>query len=179
MGFAWCDAKQLLFVSEANFGMGIKSISVEMLKSICRELEVQLNDDALVGKVLRSRIAAYQSIKTTNELTGRMTSYDDNTQGIRNMVMEAVRHAATYGFYLRDMSDFNTSYYIESAIILAQQGTLFKTFNNGSIGMTSFNSTGSRSGTTLGLGDHRLLWASFFGWGHMILMERLRIHPTN
>lgn len=55
IGFAWCDAKQPKFVSESNFGMGIRSISGEMLNSICRELEVQLNDDALVGKVLRAR----------------------------------------------------------------------------------------------------------------------------
>jgi len=53
IGFAWCDAKQLMFVSESNFGMGIRSISGKMLKSICRELEVQLNDDALVGAILR------------------------------------------------------------------------------------------------------------------------------
>ena len=169
MGFAWCDAKQLLFVSEANFGMGIKSISVEMLKSICRELEVQLNDDNLVGKILRSRLAAYHSTKTTNELAGSMITYEGNNQGTRNMVMEAVRHIATYGFYLRDMSDFQTSYCIETAIILAQQGTLFRTFTNGTIGMNSFDGIGSRSGTTLGAGDRRLLWASLYGRGHMIL----------
>jgi hypothetical protein len=60
IGYAWCDAKQLLFVSEKNFGMGINSVSVLMLKSISREIEIQLNDDDLIGKVNRGRLEAFK-----------------------------------------------------------------------------------------------------------------------
>jgi len=66
LGYAWCDAKQLLFVSEANYGMGINSISVQMLKSVCREVEIQLNDDDLVGSVLRARMEAFNQDASEN-----------------------------------------------------------------------------------------------------------------
>jgi hypothetical protein len=169
IGFAWCDAKQLMFVSEANFGMGIRSVSGEMLKSICRELEVQLNDDDLVGKILRARLEAFNLHKSEVGLTGRMASHIENTNGIRNMIIDAIRHIATYGFYLRDMTDIETTYQIESAINLAQRGMLFSTFQNATLGADKFAGVGSRSGTTLGSGDSKLLWSSIYGRGHMLL----------
>jgi hypothetical protein len=135
LGFAWCDAKQLTFVSESNFGLGIKSISVEMLKSICRELEVQLNDDDLVGKVLRGRLEAFHALKIAPETSGRMVSYSDTNKGIRNMIMDAIPHIASYGFFLCDMTDIHTTYHIESAIVLAQQGKLLSKFTNATLGM--------------------------------------------
>jgi hypothetical protein len=66
------------------------------------------------------------------------------------------------------MTDIRTSYHIKSATVLAQQGSLFKNFSNGTLGMNSFNGTGSRSGSTLGPGDRRLLWSSLYGRGDMI-----------
>ena len=168
-GYAWCDAKQLLFVSEKNFGMGINSVSVLMLKSIGRELEIQLNDDALIGKVLRGRLEAFKCDVNNNESTGTLNSYEFNTRGIRNFLMEGIRHIAAYGFFIRDMSDIKTSYQIESAIRLAQLGLLFHTFKHATLGMQEFLGTGSRSGTTLGAGDTRLLWGYIYGRAHMLL----------
>mmetsp|Transcript_26122 Transcript_26122/g.37474 ORF Transcript_26122/g.37474 Transcript_26122/m.37474 type:complete len:888 (+) Transcript_26122:179-2842(+) len=83
--------------------------------------------------------------------------------------MEATRHIAAYGFYLRDMLDIQVTYEIESAIKLAQQGSLFRTFKHATLGMQNFAGTGSRSGATLGPGDTKLLWSSIYGRGHMLL----------
>jgi hypothetical protein len=83
--------------------------------------------------------------------------------------MEAICHIAAYGFFLRDMTDTQATYQIESAIRLAQQGSLFRTFKHATLGMQEFAGTGSRSGTTLGSGDTRLLWGSIYGRGHMLL----------
>ena len=67
------------------------------------------------------------------------------------------------------MSDIRTTYQIESAIKLAQLGYLFRTFKHATLGMQDFSGTGSRSGTTLGFGDTRLLWGIIYGRGHMLL----------
>jgi len=83
--------------------------------------------------------------------------------------MEAIRHIAAYGFFVRDMSDIQTTYQIESAIKLAQLGYLFRTFKHATLGMQDFSGTGSRSGTMLGSGDSRLLWGTIYGRGHMLL----------
>jgi hypothetical protein len=140
-----------------------------MLKSICRELEVQLNDDDLVGKILRARLIAFHQHKSEIGLSGTMASHSQNTMGVRNMIIEAIRHIAAYGFFLRDMTDLQTTYQLECAIMLAQQGSLFSKFTNATLGATSFGGEGSRSGTTLGPGDTRLLWSSIYGRGHMSL----------
>lgn len=130
IGFAWCDEKQLIFVSENNFGMGIRSVSVEILKSICRELEIQLidrtyrQDTPRASRSLQSR----QFLQYAGQSS--IATYDDINQGIRNFIMEAIRHIAHYGFYLRDMTELHTTYLIESAIILAQNGLLLKKFRH-------------------------------------------------
>jgi len=77
IGYAWCDTKQLLFVSKENFGMGNRSVSVLMLKSISRELEIQLNDDDLIGKVLRGRLEAFKCDVRANESTGTINWYEE------------------------------------------------------------------------------------------------------
>ena len=172
IGFAWCDAKQLLFVSEDNFGMGIRSVSVEMLKSICRELEVQLNDEELVGKILRGRLEAFKNASFHYAGINSITPYDSINHGVRNLIMEAIRHIAHYGFYIRDMTDLSSTYQIEAAIRLAQQGSLLKKFQHQTLGMHAFEGTGSRSGTTLGPGDAKLLWSTIYGRGHTLLNGR-------
>ena len=169
IGFAWCDAKQLLFVSEDKFGMGIRSVSVEMLKSICRELEIQLNDEDLIGKILRGRLEAFKDASLQHAGNRSIIPYDHITQGIRNFIMEAIRHIAHYGFYVRDMTDLRATYQIEAAIRLAQKGTLLKNFHHNTLGMHAFAGTGSRSGTTLGPGDSKLLWSTIYGRGHTLL----------
>jgi hypothetical protein len=118
IGFAWCDAKQLIFVPEEKFGMGIRSVSVEMLKSLCRELEIQLNDDELIGKVLRGRLEAFKDASLRNARNSSFATYDDITKGVSNFIMEAIRHIAHYGFFIRDMTDAKATYRVEAAIIL-------------------------------------------------------------
>jgi len=81
LGYAWCDAKQLLFVSEANYGMGINSISVTMLKSICREVEIQLNDDALIGSVLRARLEAFNCVESHKPLRANYQKHSQCNHG--------------------------------------------------------------------------------------------------
>jgi len=161
-----------MFVSEDKFGMGIHSVSVEMLKSICRELEIQLNDEELIGKILRGRLEAFKDASFQHAGKISITSYDDINQGIRNYIMEAIRHITHYGFYLRDMTEIKVTYQIESLIILTQNGTLLKNFQHHTLGMNNFAGTGSRSGTTLGTGDTKLLWSSIYARGHTLINGR-------
>jgi hypothetical protein len=158
-----------MFVSEDKFGMGIRSVSVEMLKSICRELEIQLNDEDLIGKIIRGRLEAFKDASFQHAGKNSIISYDDINQGIRNFIMEAIRYIAHYGFYIRDMTDLKATYQIESAIRLAQNGKLLKNFQHHTLGMHAFAGSGSRSGTTLGLGDTKLLWSTIYGRGHTLL----------
>ena len=51
------DAKLMVFVSEANFGMGINSsVAVKQLKTIVHKLEIALNGDELASKTMRAWI---------------------------------------------------------------------------------------------------------------------------
>ena len=87
-----------------------------------------------------------------------------------NVKKYQLRNFTAHGFFVRDMSDIQTAYQIESAIKLAQLGYLFRTFKHATLEMQDFSSTGSRSGTTLVSGDTRLLrGSSIYGWGHMLL----------
>jgi len=169
LGFAWCDAKQLLFVPEEKFGMGIHSVTVEMLKSICRELEIQINDEKLIGKNLRGQLEAFKDASFRNAGSTSFASYDGITQGVRNFIMEAMRHIAHYGFFIWDLADTQITYQIEAAIILAQNGSLFRTFRYSTLGMHAFTEIDSRSGTTLGQGDTTLPWSIIYGRCHTLL----------
>jgi len=102
-GLAKHDTSIQLFISEKEYGYGIKSFVDTYVLAIARELEVVLNSNGIDSEGSRGRLAAH--VKYFDTKIGRSPSF--------NHISDAIIKLSHFGLFLRDLDDGLTNYFIE------------------------------------------------------------------